>query len=166
MSCLTSNAIITRYRVRIHQQMGPDIAGLTPLVANGLTVAASIQKVTGLSAGKYGTEELREFNKIFRVADGVRTLNALRLEARLETGFEGAFREFFLGWFEDPRIVCNVYVDILTRAWCPVWTWEYTGCTITELVTEDLTLAAGTVGSFTIEVEPYNVDVRTLINSA
>lgn len=165
MAC--SNAIIVRYKMRIKQMQGPNIAGLTETVANGLLNIGQITKVGGMSLGVYGKEELKEFNKIFRVSDGIRTLPTLKAEMMLQHGYGSLVRDYFFEWHERPNeVVCNVSIDILDRSWCPQFIWEFDGCTMIDVNFEDQELASPKLGKLTFELEPVNVSVLKGLDAA
>lgn len=158
MGCVSGNNILQRYRVRIKIETGDLGSAFSPFV-NGFFVFNQITKVTGLSLGESGVEEMLEQGKKVRIPDGIIQYPTLGIQARMYDKNALLVPEILRAWWSHrDEVTATIFVDITNRNWCPVYTIGYYGSVIRSLSLPDQEIGQSTVGYVEATFEPTEVD--------
>lgn len=154
MAC--TNIILARFTVIIK---GDGFA------KDGLPILNVIQ-VSGLGVGDQGIVTVTEQDKVVEIPDGVRALPTLGLVFRLNKSiYDEAVKKGLFEWWENRATrVCDIYVNITDRNFCPQHTYLYQGCSIKSLLEDDKSVATPAVLTLNLQVKPYDVIYKRLLN--
>lgn len=121
-------------------------------------------KVSGISLGTDGTEELTEFNKIVEVTDGQTKFDTLSFTVRFEQTIISlvAFRFFKEWWDKRMTKTHSIYVDICKRDWSIIMTYQFAHCSLKSHALPEFEIGQERTLEYTMQFTPYDVKIRPL----
>lgn len=152
------NDLLQRFRVRIKLEKG-SLGAYSPF-ANGMLAFSQITKLSGLNLGETGVEEFLEQDRVVRVSDGIQSFSPIEIQARLKDSNQASLvPEIFRMWREKKsEVVCSIFVDIVNRKWCPIYTLGFYGCTMLRLSFPDQEIGQLQIGYLDASFQPAYVD--------
>lgn len=147
MSC--PNGILVRFKVRIMD---------SPF---DIKAVPKVTKVSGISLGTDGTEELTEFNKIIEVSDGQAKFETLSMSVRFEQtpiSLE-AFRFFKNFWDFRSQRTHSIFIDFCRRDWSIIMTYQFMHCGIKSHSLPEFEIGQERTLEYTMQFNPYDVAI-------
>ena len=158
MGCVSGNNLLQRFRVRIKIDRGDLGSAFNPFVS-GFFVFNQITKISGLSLGEIGIEEMLEQGKRVKVTDGIVAYPTLSFQARMYDRNGLLVPEILRAWWQKrDEVTASIFVDITTRNWCPIYTLGFYGSTIKSLSFPDQEMGQSQVGYVDASFEPVEMD--------
>lgn len=150
MSC--PNGILVRFKIRVMD---------SPFEFKAVPKTT---KVSGISLGTDGTEELTEFNKIIEVSDGQAKFDTLSFTVRYEQTILSieAFRFFKAWWDKRMTRTHSIYVDICKRDWSIIMTYQFMHCSLKSHTLPEFEIGQERTLEYTMQFTPYDIKISPL----